>query len=142
MKIKNYFLIKKYPFLQIRNVWTDEKIKTYDYIWLDDMPKGWKKLGLNLCKELKRTFKKSKEKNFIKSYRIQQVKEKYGSLRWYDNGIPKDISNEYDKIIEKYTELSEHTCIICGKKGEIDYDNFWLEPLCKIHYLKMKKEFK
>lgn len=56
--------------------------------------------------------------------------------------MPIDISEEFNKIIDKYTEMSMNTCIICGKKGKIDYNNFWLEPLCKIHYLKMKKEFK
>lgn len=76
-KIKNYFLIKKYPFLQIRNVWTDEKLKTYDYTWLDDMPKGWKKaFGMKMVKEIDEILG-----DFRKKYQITQIKEKYRRIK-------------------------------------------------------------
>lgn len=134
-RIRNYILIKRYPFLECRNVWTNSKLDNrYEFTWLDDLPKGWRKrFGKDICKELKQLFKKSKANNYINGYRICQIKEKYGQLRWYDNGVPEDIYKEYNKIIDKYTELSEHTCIVCGKPGDIDLDRYWLEPLCSKH---------
>ena len=44
-KIKNYILIKKYPFLKPKNVWNEKVPKDYDYSYteLDMMPRGWKK---------------------------------------------------------------------------------------------------
>lgn len=134
-RIRNYLLIKKYPFLECRNVWTDTKINTsYDITWLDDLPIGWRRrFGKAICEDLKTLFKKSKTKGYIKKYRLHQIKEKYGQLRWYDNGVPDDIYDDYNRLIDKYTKLSEITCIMCGKKGEIDTTQFWLYPVCKKH---------
>ena len=42
MKIKNWLLIKKYPWLQQKNAWTGESLG-YEFTWLDDMPQGWRK---------------------------------------------------------------------------------------------------
>lgn len=38
----NKELIKKYSWLQIRNVWTGELIESedYEFTWLDDLPNG------------------------------------------------------------------------------------------------------
>lgn len=59
------------------------------------------------------------------------LKKSGGFLHWYDNGIPKKIYKKYLKWLNKYTNKSKHTCIVCGKRGKIDYKEFWLEPLCK-----------
>lgn len=67
-----------------------------------------------------------------------KLKKSGGFLHWYDNGIPKSISKEYNEWLSKYEELSKHTCIWCGEKGEIDYNESWLEPLCD----KCKKDIK
>ena len=108
ISIKNFFICLRYPFLKCHNRWTDE---TYGYSWLeiDSMPTGWRKaFGIKLCKELKRELKKHK---FLKKYRITQIKEKFGALRWYDAG---NTDNGY-KILSKYGQLSQETCIRCGK---------------------------
>lgn len=125
-KIKNWFLVKKYPFLQCRNVWSGKKLG-YDFTWLDDMPQGWRKaFGMNIVKEINKALG-----NYRKDYHITQIKEKYGRLCWYDNGAPEEIYDKICKIVDKYEEISKHTCLICGKKGEIDYNNSWLMPLCE-----------
>jgi hypothetical protein len=38
-----------------------------------------------MCEELKQELIKF---NYLDNYEITQIKEKYGSLRWYDNGNP------------------------------------------------------
>ena len=41
--MNNIELIKKYPWLQIRNVWTNEKLDS-EFTWLDDLPGVGEKL--------------------------------------------------------------------------------------------------
>lgn len=74
--IKNMLLILRFPWLEIRNVWTGDKIKNkYKFTWLDDLPEGWRKsFGINICKELDKLLKKG---NYRKEYRITQIKEKW-----------------------------------------------------------------
>lgn len=106
-------LIKKYPWLEVRNVWTDKIIEDTNFTWLDDLPKGWKiAFGEQMVEELDKILRKA---NYQNNYRITQIKEKYGSLRWYDNGVPTEILEEQNKWLAKYEDLSEHTCMICGK---------------------------
>lgn len=129
----NKELIEKYPWLQIRNVWTGELVEPedYEFTWLDDLPNGWRKaFGLQMVKELDKILRKA---NYQNEYRITQIKEKYGGLRWYDNGVPKTIFKKYCKWLAKYEKLSEHTCLVCGKPGEIDCTQYWLIPLCDKH---------
>ena len=49
---RNKKLIEEYPFLMPRNVFTDKIDPEYDYSYIlgvDDLPKGWKKLFLQMC---------------------------------------------------------------------------------------------
>lgn len=131
--MNNKELIEKYPWLQIRNVWTGELVEpeNYEFTWLDDLPNGWRKaFGSKMVKELDKILRKA---NYQNQYQITQIKEKYGVLCWYDNGVPTGTSKEYDKWLAKYEELSKHICLVCGKPGEIDYTQYWLIPLCDEH---------
>ena len=129
--IKNFCLCKKYPFLRVKNVWTKKKYG-YSSTELDMLPNGWRKrFGEDICKELNELFKKSSVKHFNRKYFIVQIKEKYGTLRWYDNGVPEDIFQEYLDIINKYEELSGKTCIECGEDAKIIELNGLYEPLCE-----------
>lgn len=95
------------------------------YTELDAMEPGWRKaFGIQMCKEIKKELKKY---NFLYKYRITQIKEKFGELRWYDSGIPKD-SKIWD-IIEKYSEISRKTCINCGKPAT-KISIGWISPYC------------
>ena len=123
----NKFLIERYPFLLPRNVWTDEIDPDYDYTytWLDDMPNGWRlAFGLDLVDEI---YQELVKYDFVDKYRIIQIKEKWGGLRWYDNGVPHD-SKVYD-IIRKYEEMSFKTCIKCGKPAT-RISTGWISPFC------------
>lgn len=72
----NKELIEKYPWLQIRNVWTNEKLDD-EFTWLDDLPEGWRKaFGLQMVEELDQILRKA---NYQDKYKITQIKEKW---RW------------------------------------------------------------
>lgn len=136
IKMRNKKLCKRYPFLIPRNRWTDEiawvkRGKCKDWRWhqryayteLDAMPNGWRaKFGEQLCEELREELIRV---NYLDKYRIMQIKEKYGGLRWYDNGN----TREGYEIIRKYEELSYKTCIDCGRPAT-KMSVGWISPFC------------
>lgn len=67
---------------------------------------------------------------------ITQVKEKWGTLRFYINEGNKEIF----KRIDKAEEESENTCEITGKVGELRTDIGWYRVLCDEEYFKIKKQ--
>lgn len=102
----NKALIEEYPFLLPRNRFTDEVPKNYDYTYteLDDLVDGWRMaFGEDICQEIKEELVKY---NALDSYRITQIKEKFGSLRWYDTGTPiGKLSKTFRGVTTKFSEL-------------------------------------
>lgn len=135
IKKQNKQLIETYPFLRPRNVWSGRIVNNYDYTYteLDAMPEGWRKsFGLKICEELKEILLKN---NSLKEYRIIQIKEKFGTLRWYCNSSDKEIR----KVIDKYEKISEHTCIFCGKDNVDIFDDGWISPYCDNCFIRKKE---
>lgn len=132
---RNYRLIKEFPFLLPKNRW-DRSLNIigeypFDFTWteISSLPKGWLiAFAKPLLKELKDAIMKYDEA-FLYEYMITDIKEKYGGLRWYDNGATKEMY----KIVDKYENMSYNKCIICGKDGKANSDKFLLEPLCPEH---------
>jgi len=125
----NKKLIKKYPWVRPRNVWTGKLVKDYDYLFTeyDCVDEGWQKaFGLMMLEEIDQELRKNHHRD---EYRILQVKEKFGSLRWYDNGG----ANE---TINKYEHISEHVCSFCGRPDTHITDGGWVLPVCKKCYEK------
>ena len=123
---ENKKLIEEFPFLLPHNRWTDKVVEDYDYRYteLDAMPNGWRKaFGIDLCKELKESLIKV---NYLEKYRITDIKEKYGTLRWYDAGCPDDFLHE---ILPKYVKKSKYTCIKCGNPAT-KVSLGWISPWC------------
>ena len=198
IRIFNEGLVLKYPWLEPHNRWTGNVPDTYDYSYteLDEMPDGWRlAFGDQMCEEIEKELERF---DYQDKYEIVQIKEKFGGLRWYDNGTPFKTSekpvkeferkgfdvlkrdwdpskyclrdlwsdhyispfdenvdmsleeiDEYNKdavhhyalyeiideckvpeIIDKYTELSRHTCINCGKPAEWESMG-WISPYCE-----------
>lgn len=98
---------------------------------LDFMPTGWRKaFGIQMCKEIKDALLKDGGRKLLRSYRIVDIKEKYGSLRWYDNYS----SPRVWKVILKYEYISSYTCVICGDLA-VGYTpvEYWKCPYCEAH---------
>ena len=98
---------------------------------------GWfeliKELSENIDKELK---KLSKDK--IKNFQVDQVKEKFGGLRFYVNFAP---SNKIHKLIEIAEYKSYTICEYCGKKGKLRGDLTLILTLCYTCYFKKLREY-
>ena len=117
-KIKILDWIEKYP-LQIIH------FTTY-YTELDSMDKGWRKaFGMNFCKDLRKALIKTGGYKLLFRFRILQIKEKYGRLEVYCIGY----NDEINKVISKYSKLSEKTCIRCGKPATW-ISKGWISPYC------------
>lgn len=132
-KIKNFpkaiyttYLCIRFPFLKSRG-WDDKP--TYPFLqwgsWYGCIPKGWRKaFGIQLCVELKKALKRC---NYLKKYRITDVKEKFGTLHIYDYGAPdRDVRD----IINKYDYISARTCIECGRPARY-FTTGWFSPYCE-----------
>lgn len=116
---------KKYKFFQ----WLDKKIykpSLPTYTKFDEIPEGWRKaFGLQMCEDIREALLCEGGKELLESYYILQIKEKYGTLRWYDECAPKSVHD----IIYKYENLSYHTCINCGKPAT-KLSTGWISPYC------------
>jgi hypothetical protein len=67
-------------------------------------------------------------------YEIHQIKEKFGTLRYYFATTKKYETIEYDimEAIERWAEsCSASTCESCGKYGQIRNDTYWIVTLCE-----------
>lgn len=129
----NKELIERYPWLCIdryfdleKETYYNSKSPNYEYTVLDEMPEGWRKsFGEMMVAEIDEELRKH---DYVDKYYVGQVKEKFGELRWYDTGA--DIGKVHD-IIDKYTVISRHICIVCGKP-DVHYTNSgWILPICR-----------
>jgi hypothetical protein len=130
-KVEARSLKRKYPWLF--KTW-DYKKRAYVFLknplnsMYYDMPRGWRiAFGNDLLRDLDALLKSVP--GWIDDYHIDQIKEKFGSLRWYDSGYPEEVGILYKRIMAKYEVLSGLTCLGCGKPAT-HYSRGWIAPLC------------
>lgn len=82
------------------------------------------------------------EKNSPKIYeppltiQIDQIKEKFGGLRFYFTG-----GDDYiDGLVSMAENLSYHICEICGSTKDIGYTKGWITTMCRECYEKNPKK--
>lgn len=82
---------------------------------------GWKKILTELCNDLER-------QKLSKAFQILQVKEKFGTLRFYVSGG----TGEVFALIDAAERASSWTCEVCGETfGAARTDiGGWLKTLC------------
>lgn len=132
-------LLKKYPFLVYRNVFSGEK--SHDTLdedieyneWTSWDGSGWEHIWKRYLTYLFIEYDKLDEK-VKQDFMILDTKEKYGSFRCYTS-----FGNE--KIFElenKLKMISEWTCIRCGKQPKNSKGHHiiwrttgWICPYCK-----------
>ena len=121
----NRKMIEWCPFLMPRNRWTGEISVDFDYEYNEmvAMPLGWTRaFGYEMLTELRDALVAAE---CLNKYRITQIKEKFGSLRWYDFGAPEAAKD----IIFKYCRKSEDYCVICGEPAPVTTEG-WIQHLC------------
>lgn len=97
---------------------------------------GWYELIYNLCDEINDLYAKYEiEPNLT----VNQVKEKFGTLRFYysiPSGTDSNLVNEIDEVVDKYYRKSEVTCEVCGQQGKLRQDTVSWEVLCDSCFMK------
>ena len=133
-QLQNWILVGKYPFLMPK-YWDREEMRYkidedyhYTYTELDAMPKGWRNaFGEMMCEEI---YNALVDCGSLDDYMITQIKEKFGQLRWYGSPSYKEV----ERIVDKYSVLSENICMFCGKPDVPMTGDYWVYPFCKNCY--------
>lgn len=84
---------------------------------------GWYDLIDNLCAIVQSEVNQNEK---VGPVRIQQIKEKFGTLRFYISGYSDYIRG----AIIMAEQLSKYICEECGEKGTIQPDMGWIKTLC------------
>ena len=75
--------------------------------------------------------------NLYPEYTIDQIKEKFGTLRFYIGSIPDSASDEDYKIIRELISKAEsksgEICDVCGSDGKGSSRNGWYVTRCSKH---------
>lgn len=98
---------------------------------------GWFKLIWDLCENIEKELIKEEENldpkektvNLLRDayrFRVTQVKEKYGSLRFYVGSATDKIF----KLIKKAEDKSCTTCEVCGTDAKLAQRDGWYATLC------------
>ena len=105
-------------------------MRSDNYEWLNYIPDGWRALAREMIEKCE---------IIDPTYTIEDLKEKYGSMRtysycksWYDhdsdgtNLIDRDA---IDKIEHEYELISGRTCCKCSAPA-VKYSTGWILPFC------------
>ena len=88
---------------------------------------GWYDLLDTLCAHIEHHIEwKNKNMNI----QINQIKEKFGELRFYCSGIDGDLY----PVIDYASSLSRKICEICGNRGKLRNEHGWRYTACDEHY--------
>lgn len=125
-KAFNKALCERYPFLIPRNIFSDEIVGDWGYEWteLDSMAPGWRKsFGIQFMEDLRDDLLRT---GYLDEFRITQIKEKYGELRFYVSSAHRSTHD----IIDRYESLSRRVCMLCGNPAELKWVNGWADTIC------------
>lgn len=96
---------------------------------------GWLDLIDALCGDIQRYIDNNPEVTQIEA---TQVKQKFGSLRFYYSYYNKVI----DELIWEACSRSAETCEQCGSNNNVTQTKGWISPLCEDCMYKYMKEKK
>ena len=122
-------LVETFP-----NLYKDRKASMREtcMCWGFEVGDGWKDLIWKASEKIEVEILKQPEDK-REFYKASQVKEKFGTLRFYMTGETEAMS----KVIEEAETTSGKTCEICVKPGEVMSQGGspfgWLKCVCKEH---------
>jgi hypothetical protein len=98
---------------------------------------GWFNIIWNLCEDIERILPKpdkiqqveDKLDNAPKQFEVIQVKQKFGSLRFYYNLKDAKFNLKINEFVNKAEELSSTTCEVCGEPGKLVGEHY-VQTLC------------
>lgn len=92
--------------------------------WPDDLPgEGWWPILVSLDADLR---------GIYPEYRVAQVKEKFGGLRFYPEIDPPHGRDDFWARIRQAEDEADRTCEVCGEPGTARSGG-WIKTLCDEH---------
>lgn len=151
-------LREAFPFMKRRRLSEGEDWRGSEpyNVWGIEVGDGWFQLLYDLCSEIMALHEKHKMPLRI---RIDDIKEKYGGLRFYygfnvseqedelyydKDGHPSEsfnaLAEEIDEVVTNYEDKSETVCERCGEPGKLRCYNKWELTRCNPCYEEYVKE--
>lgn len=125
-------LVSRFPSLY-RDCYTDPKTSAMS--WGFECGDGWYGIIYNLSLGLEGLQKDRPDLDIV----AEQVKEKFGTMRFYTN-------SDHDPEVRELTDLAEHqtaiTCEECGTIGTMWRRRGWIRTLCDNHAQEFQYEEK
>lgn len=130
--IRYPFILSWVPFRSDGSSWRADN-PSFSSTLLCCMPAGWRAaFGLEFSEDIRTLLESSADPDTaFDSYRVEQIKEKYGSLRWYDGGVASDIFENMNDLNNSYEALSSRTCCDCGSFQDVRVDRGYIIPICE-----------
>lgn len=111
--------MKEYTFIPA--YWRDtERKDPFEHL----VGQGWWPLLHNLCQKIQNLIDQNPAA--YQDLMVTQIKEKYGTLRFYLNWETEEIS----QLIQEATIESAKICEVCGKPGRLRTTRGWQLTLC------------
>jgi len=117
------YLVTKYPKLFIKRY---EDMKSTAMCWGFECGDGWFWLLDNLCQSIQSYIDYNTHKN-ITQVTVEQVKEKFGGLRFYIEGGDDTIHG----MISLAERMSYNICETCGSTENIGQTSGWIKNICE-----------
>lgn len=95
--------------------------------WGFECSDGWYNIIYTLC-SLIQIHQKSQTPDY-KPVVVQQVKEKFGTLRFYYYGGDDTVLG----MVAYAEAISGMTCEVCGDRGTTDWKKSWVRTVCSKH---------
>ena len=83
---------------------------------------GWFGILINLCSKLALLR--------MRNFRVVQIKEKFGTLRFYFDSAPQWKLDKIIEFINEASEASSHICEVCGAPGRLVKTTWLLLTRC------------
>ncbi len=88
-----------------------------------DCEHGWNEIIANCHQELK---------TIDDEYTIAQIKEKFGTLKYYFSSSNPSLYKQMCGVVSKYEKMSSSTCELCGSPGATRNSGY-IKTLCNEH---------
>src|SRR5258708_5433855 len=102
-----------------------EALREKGAVWGVSIGDGWMPIGIELDQALTEIYP---------DYKLAQIKEKFGTMRYYIHGVPKELGvfEELHRLIREAEIKSSTICESCGAPGVLRGGG-WLKTLCDEH---------
>ena len=100
---------------------------SYEQPWGDEVGEGWGPIVMECHRQLK---------HLDPGYRISQIKQKFGGLRYYFDSsydFENIIHDVMDSVVQAAEARCAYTCEVCGTGGRLRNNSGWYKTLCDEH---------